>query len=82
MPMVSGGIAPPILTPALVGREYSASRPCRFTPGKKYPVVRYPLDKRLCEHQSRFGHYGEEKDLAPAGNRILAVQPVGRRYTE
>jgi hypothetical protein len=28
----SGGIAPPFLTPALAGDEWSASRPGRFTP--------------------------------------------------
>jgi hypothetical protein len=31
--MGSGDIAPPFLTSALVGREWSASRPCRFNPG-------------------------------------------------
>jgi hypothetical protein len=29
----SGGIAPPFLTWALDGREWSVSRPCHFTPG-------------------------------------------------
>jgi hypothetical protein len=31
----SGGIAPPFLTSALDGGEWSASRPCRFTPGER-----------------------------------------------
>jgi hypothetical protein len=31
----SGGIAPPFLTSALNGGEWSASRPCRFTPGER-----------------------------------------------
>jgi hypothetical protein len=31
------GIAPPFLTAALDGDEWSASRPCRFTPGEKAP---------------------------------------------
>jgi hypothetical protein len=33
--MGSGGIAPPFLTLALDGGEWSASRFCRFTPGGK-----------------------------------------------
>jgi hypothetical protein len=34
----SGGIAPPFLISALDGGEWSASRPCRFTPGKEHSV--------------------------------------------
>jgi hypothetical protein len=33
----SGGIAPPFLTSALDGGEWSASRPYRFTPGERAP---------------------------------------------
>jgi hypothetical protein len=33
----SGGIAPTFLTSALDGGEWSASRPCRFTPGEVAP---------------------------------------------
>jgi hypothetical protein len=36
----SGGISPPFLTSALDGGEWSASRPCRFTPGE---TTQYPL---------------------------------------
>jgi hypothetical protein len=43
---------------------------------------RYPLDRRLREPQSGPGHYGEEKDLALAGNRTPAVQPVACCYTD
>jgi hypothetical protein len=34
------------LTSALVGGEWSASRPCRFTPGKspRYPLVNYNIE--------------------------------------
>jgi hypothetical protein len=32
--MGSGGIAPQLLTSAVDGGEWSASRPCRFTPGE------------------------------------------------
>jgi hypothetical protein len=34
----SGGIAPPCLTSVLDGGEWSASRPCLFTPGEEPPV--------------------------------------------
>jgi hypothetical protein len=33
----SGGIAPPFLTPAIDWGEWSASRPCRFTPTERAP---------------------------------------------
>jgi hypothetical protein len=43
---------------------------------------RYPLDRRLSGSQSLSGRFGEETNLAPAGNRTPAVQPVARRYTD
>jgi hypothetical protein len=43
---------------APVGGEWPASIPCCFTPGK---VLRYPLDKRLGEFQSKSGQYGKLK---------------------
>jgi hypothetical protein len=76
----SGGIAPPFLTSALDGDEWSASRPGRFTLRGNCP--RYPLDRRLGGPQSRSGHYGEEKNLTPAGNRTPVVQPIACRYTD
>jgi hypothetical protein len=33
----SGGIAPQFLTSVLDGGEWSASHPCRFTPGERFP---------------------------------------------
>jgi hypothetical protein len=51
-----------------------------LTPQPLYP--RYPLDRRLGGPQSWPGRYAEEKNLAPAGNRTPAVQPVARRYTD
>jgi len=42
------------LTSALDGREWSASRPGRFTPREKHPW--YPLDRRLGGPQSRYIH--------------------------
>jgi hypothetical protein len=47
--------------------------------GQLYPrgkSPRYSLDRRLGWPQSRSGHYREEKNLAPTGNRTLAIQPV------
>jgi hypothetical protein len=37
----SGGIAPPFLTSALVGGEWSAFRPGRFTPGEIAPRTQW-----------------------------------------
>jgi hypothetical protein len=52
------------LTLALVGGEWLASRPGRFTPGKD---PRYPLDRKLGGPQSRTGRHGEVKILATTG---------------
>jgi hypothetical protein len=54
------------LTSALVGGEWSASRPGRFTPGKG---ARYPLDRRLGMPQNRSGRRGEEQIPDPAETR-------------
>jgi hypothetical protein len=37
----SGGIAPPFLTLALDGGEWSASHPCRFTPAETAPLTHW-----------------------------------------
>jgi hypothetical protein len=37
----SGGTAPPFLTSAPNGGEWSASRPCRFTPGERAPTTHW-----------------------------------------
>jgi hypothetical protein len=69
--MGSGCIDPRILeTSALVGDEWSASRPGRFVPRGK--SLRYPLDKRLGGYQNRSGRRGEKKNLALTGG------PLGR----
>jgi hypothetical protein len=59
------------LNSALVGSEWSASRPCRFIPGES---PRYPLDRRLSGPQSRSGRRGEEKILDPTGTRTPTRQ--------
>jgi hypothetical protein len=70
-------IAPSFMTSALDIGEWSASRTGRFTTGED---SRYPLDGRLGGPQNRSGCYGEEKNIAPAGNSTPTVQPVARRY--
>jgi hypothetical protein len=57
------------LTSALVGGEWSVSRPFRFTPGKE---PRYPFYRRLGGPQSRSGRYGELKIFDPTGTRTPA----------
>jgi hypothetical protein len=41
--------------------------PAGLFPGK---TPRYPLDRRLCEPQSRSGRSDGERNLFPFGNRI------------
>jgi hypothetical protein len=56
-----------------------------FTPQSHYPrgrSPRYPLYKRLGGPRKWSEHFGEEKILALAGIRNLAVQTILHRYTE
>jgi hypothetical protein len=55
-------IAPPFLTSAPDGGEWSASSSDRFTPRKS---IRYPLYRRLIGLQSRSGCCGEANNLLP-----------------
>jgi hypothetical protein len=59
----SRGIAPPFVTWALDGGEWSASRPCHFTAGGK--SLQYPLYRRLDGLQSRSRRCEELKTLFP-----------------
>jgi hypothetical protein len=65
------------LASVLVGGEWSASRPGRFTP-------RYPLDRRLGGPHNLSGRHGKEKILDPTGTRTptSVVQPLVSRYTD
>jgi hypothetical protein len=69
------------LTSALVGGEWSDSRPGRFTPGKS---PRYPLDRRLGGPQNRSGGHGKEEflDYRDSNSDPSVVQPVASRYTD
>jgi hypothetical protein len=69
----NGGITPPLSTSAVDG-EWPASRPGRFAPGE--------IAKRPGGPQSRSGCRGEEKKLAPTGNRTPVVQPVAHGYND
>jgi hypothetical protein len=59
------------LTSALVGGEWSASRPGRFT----------QLDRSLCGPQSRSGQRGEERIL-DSNSDPSVVQSIASRYTD
>jgi hypothetical protein len=70
------------LTSALVGGEWSSSRPAALPPGRS---PRYPFYRRFGGPQSRSGRYGEVKMFDPTGTQIpalLVVQPVASRYTD
>jgi hypothetical protein len=68
----SWSIAPPFLTSALDGDEWSASCPCRFTPGERAPgtfLIGW-------DPQPVWTLWKREKSLSLGGNRTPAVQPV------
>jgi hypothetical protein len=76
--MYGGDIAPPPLTSALDGGEWSAPYPGCFTPKERAPGTHWIggwVDPRA-------GPDTVEKNLALAGNRTLAVQPVAHCYTD
>ena len=73
----SRGITP-FLTSALDGSEWLTSRPHRLIPRKE---PRYPLNMRLDGPQSRYGRFGEEKNLLPhPGFESRTVQPRIESY--
>jgi hypothetical protein len=74
----SGGIAPPFLTSALYGGEWSASRPYRFT-SEETAFATCWIEGWV---GPRAGLDFMKKKLAPARNRTPSVQPVSRRYTD
>jgi hypothetical protein len=74
---VSGGIAPPFLISALDGDEWSALRPCRFTPGETAPFphcIGGWMGPRSCLSAM------ERRKILP----LLGIepQPVTRLYTD
>jgi hypothetical protein len=75
----SGDIAPPFMSSALDGGECSASRPGRFIPRERASGTDWTGG--WVGPQSQVGRC-EEKNLANLGNRIPAVRPVVRRYTD
>jgi hypothetical protein len=61
------------LTSALVGGEWSDSRPCRFTPRGK--SSRCPLDRKLVGPQRRLDDVEQRKFLTL---QALELRPLGR----
>jgi hypothetical protein len=61
--MKTHGGAPPLLTSAMDGSAWSASRPYHVTTGETAPW--YLLHRRLGGTQSRSGRYGEKKNSCP-----------------
>jgi hypothetical protein len=70
----SGGIAPPFLTSALDGGEWSASRPLRVALRDIAPVVRCIGD--WIGPRARLDAVGTGKNCCSAGNQIPVVQPI------
>jgi hypothetical protein len=66
----------PFLSSTLDGREWSASRPDRFTPGESSG---YPMDRTLFGPQSRSGRCEVQKHLL----LLLGIEHrPARRYTD
>jgi hypothetical protein len=71
------------LTLALVGGEWSDSRPGHFIPGERAP--QYPVDRRLGGLQNRSGRLGEEKILNSImtwNSNSSVVKPVASLCTD
>jgi hypothetical protein len=69
----SGSIALQFLTSILDGREWSASRLGRSTPGIEW--------KARLGSRAYMDAVKDRKSLAPAGSRKMATQSVVHRYT-
>jgi hypothetical protein len=74
--MGSEGIAPPFLTSAQEGGEWSASRPCRFKPGKRAPDTPWMrrwvgLRAGLDAVKRKILHYRESNPDVPARSPSL-----------
>jgi hypothetical protein len=78
--MWNGVIAPSFFTSALNRREWSVSYPGRFTPGKGASGTHWTGG--CVGPRGGLDTAEKRKFLAPAGNRILAVQRVVLHYTD
>jgi hypothetical protein len=79
--MGSGGIAPPLLTSALDGGEWSPSRPGHFTSEETVPPV--PIGQEAgWAPEPVWTLWSREKSFDSAGYQTSAVRPVPRRYTD
>jgi hypothetical protein len=73
-----GNIAPPFLTSALDGGEWSASHPTRLPPGKKSPIASGYDDGRT---PALVWTLWRRENLLPLPGTPTAV-PVALRYTD
>lgn len=63
-----------LLTSVLDGKEWSTSRPVRFTQGKE---TQCPLNRRLDGSQSRSPRFAEQENLlSPPGFEARTLQPA------
>jgi hypothetical protein len=76
---VSRGIAPPFLTSALGGCEWSASRPGSFNPGKVEPGTAWTGD--VCTPEPVWT-LKWRKIPCPCVENIPGPQPVARLFTD
>jgi len=67
-------IAPPILNLSSRWTEWSNSRPGRSTPRWKNPF--YSMNRRVGEHQSRYGRFRLEKNICPPETEGRMVQLI------
>jgi hypothetical protein len=73
----NGGLAPPFMTLALDGGEWSAACLCCFMPRERCPSTHRIgnwVDPRAILDTK------EEKYLESAGNQTLAIEPVAHHY--
>jgi hypothetical protein len=78
--MGGGGIAPPFLTSALDGDEWSASHNGSLTPRETVPSAQWIGS--WVDPKAGLGTVEKEKSLATAEDRIPAVQPEACHYTD
>jgi hypothetical protein len=77
--MGSGGIAPPFLTSALDGDEWSTSLTGRFSPKERDPGTHWIVG--WVGPEPVWMLWSREKSFFPTRNRNPAVQPEAHRYT-
>jgi hypothetical protein len=77
--IATGGIAPTLLTSTLDGGKWSASFPCRFTPGKDGRGAHWI--RGWTDRRAVLGAMEKKKCLPSLRNRTPAVQSIAIRAT-